>query len=105
ERTRQKVQAGDQWASWQPLNGRLLRREVLAARDVCRELPGSTMWSAYGGYYLSPHQAAMFDALRSSLPKDPDERRLGLGALIVAAARCVASPGHTAQPFRPTPGG
>ena len=61
------------------------------------------VWNAYGGYYYSPAQAIAFDYLRSYLPGDPMLRSLCLGVLIMAASRCAASPGHTAQPFRPTP--
>jgi hypothetical protein len=56
---------------------------------------------AYGGHYLSPWQAAWIDALRASLPTDPAYHQVGLAGLIQATSRCVASPGHTAQPFKP----
>lgn len=56
---------------------------------------------AYGGHYFSPWQSAWLDALRTSLPIDPAYRNVGLAALIQAASRCAASPGHTAQPFKP----
>jgi adenine-specific DNA methylase len=94
-----------QWRSWTAPKRRLLQREVFEARALCARVPGDVVWSAYGGYYFSPHQAEAFDVLRGSLPADADQRRLALGSLIVAAGRCAASPGHTAQPFRPTAGG
>lgn len=56
---------------------------------------------AYGGYYFSPLQALYIDALRSTLPVAKAERALALAALIDAASRLAASPGHTAQPFKP----
>lgn len=56
---------------------------------------------AYGGYYFSPWQAAWIDALRASLPDAALIRNVALAALIQAASRCAASPGHTAQPFKP----
>jgi adenine-specific DNA methylase len=56
---------------------------------------------AYGGHYFSPWQSAWLDALRASLPSDPAFRNVGLAALIQAASQCAASPGHTAQPFKP----
>lgn len=56
---------------------------------------------AYGGHYFSPWQSAWLDALRVSLPADPPHRNIALAALIEAASRCAASPGHTAQPFKP----
>ena len=56
---------------------------------------------AYGGHYFSPWQAAWIDALRTSLPSPPALKNLALAALIQAASRCAASPGHTAQPFKP----
>jgi adenine-specific DNA methylase len=41
-------------------------------------------------------------ALRKTLPKGSAVRRAALAALIQAASQCIASPGHTAQPFQPT---
>jgi len=54
---------------------------------------------AYGGYYFSIDQALGLDALRSTLPKDRPLRAVALSALIGAASKCSASPGHTAQPL------
>lgn len=56
---------------------------------------------AYGGYYFSIWQAAWLDALRATLPPETSFRDLALASLIQAASRCAASPGHTAQPFKP----
>jgi len=59
---------------------------------------------AYGGYYFSPYQALCIDALRQTLPKLKTHRNVALAALVEAASRCAAAPGHTAQPFQPTEG-
>ena len=39
--------------------------------------------------------------MRASLPEQEGLRNVALAALIQAASRCAASPGHTAQPFKP----
>lgn len=57
---------------------------------------------AYGGYYYSPVQALVFDALRQTLPTDSAKRKVALAALVEAVSRAAAAPGHTAQPFQPT---
>lgn len=57
---------------------------------------------SYGGYYFSPTQALIFDALRKTLPSDAAKKKVALAALIEACSRAAASPGHTAQPFQPT---
>lgn len=67
--------------------------------DLSKQFP---MTKAYGGYYFSPMQALMLDALRATLPRVPDNRSVALAALIETASRCAAAPGHTAQPFQPT---
>jgi adenine-specific DNA-methyltransferase len=57
---------------------------------------------AYGGYYFSPVQALVFDALRKTLPRENAKKAIAVAALVEAASRAAASPGHTAQPFQPT---
>lgn len=57
---------------------------------------------SYGGYYFGLEQARAIDELRASIPARRPHSTLCLAALIMAASRCSASPGHTAQPFRPT---
>ena len=57
---------------------------------------------AYGGYYFSFVQAQIIDQLLKNLPTEPKLESIALAALIEAASVCVAAPGHTAQPFRPT---
>lgn len=70
------------------------------ARDIQfgEEFP---ICEAYSGFYFSPWQALWIDALRKSLPNAQDIRNIALAALIQSASRCVAAPGHTAQPFKP----
>jgi len=68
----------------------------LCASDIC-----SPVQRAYGGYYFSPLQALVIDALRATLPEREDARAVCLAALIQAASRVAAAPGHTAQPFKP----
>lgn len=59
---------------------------------------------AYGGYYFSPFQSIVFDCLRSVANSFSRElRNIFISSLIGAASYCSASPGHTAQPFQPTP--
>jgi len=42
------------------------------------------------------------DALRQTVPSNQPGRTIAIAALIRAASRCAAAPGHTAQPFQPT---
>lgn len=79
------------------------RGDVEKARALCLEQE-TLITRCYGGYYFSPEQALTADALLSVLPKTEPNRSVCLSALIWAMARCVASPGHTAQPFQPTTG-
>lgn len=82
-----------------------IRAYVEQARTLCeiKSLIGP-IWNAYGGHYFSPTQALTFDYLLDNLPKENEERVVCLAACIAAASECVASPGHTAQPFQPTEG-
>jgi adenine-specific DNA-methyltransferase len=59
---------------------------------------------AYGGHYFSAAQSLLLDALRATLPTSRSVHAVGMSALIGAASKCAASPGHTAQPFQPTQG-
>ncbi|QBC33947.1 DNA adenine methylase [Pandoraea sp. XY-2] len=61
------------------------------------------MTLAYGGHYFSPLQAIELDALRNTIPDDEGVTQACVAALVDAASRCAAAPGHTAQPFQPTP--
>jgi len=76
---------------------------VEAARELCRvPLDGGFIWSDYGGYYFSPLQALHLSAYHATLPPRAPHRGIALAALLRTASRASASPGHTAQPFRPT---
>ncbi len=76
---------------------------VHRARRLCaRSQTGGPIWSAYGGYYFSPEQSLTFDLAIRHLPRKDPHRSTCLAALIDAAMKCAAAPGHTAQPFRPT---
>jgi hypothetical protein len=61
------------------------------------------VWGAYGGHYFSATQALTFDYMMSCLPVTEPGRTVCQAATIYAASRCAAAPGHTAQPFQPTP--
>ncbi|SFF99659.1 Adenine-specific DNA methylase [Curtobacterium sp. YR515] len=77
--------------------------DVSGARALCRaHIEGAFIWSDYGGYYYSPLQALHLSALHSTLPVRAPSRTVALAALLRTASRASASPGHTAQPFRPT---
>lgn len=84
------------------LNGRLTASTVRSARRLCENTPGGTIWTAYGGHYYSPLQANAFDALLMQLPRGEPHSTVCRAALVLAASRCAAGPGHTAQPFQPT---
>ena len=75
--------------------------QELCALDVTAS--SSLVWRCYGGHYFSPTQALSLDAMILSLPDDNEFRELCLAATIIAASKCVAAPGHTAQPFKATP--
>ena len=73
-----------------------------AARALCATAE-SPITAAYGGHYFSPLQAIHLDSLRNSLTPRRPHRMAALAALVQTASACAASPGHTAQPFGPTP--
>ncbi len=73
------------------------------ARELCSQVPGGMVWNSYGGHYFSPLQAATFDHLIEFVPQDDKSLSVFCRAvLVLAASRCVAAPGHTAQPFQPS---
>lgn len=102
------------WESWEKAAGKLVSRIrpptytkltkqiVQNLRDWSAEQSDFVITSAYGGHYFSPVQAVWFDALLKTLPAANKHRVLALAALIEAASKCAAAPGHTAQPFQPT---
>ena len=71
------------------------------ARALCSKA-GTPITAAYGGHYFSPLQAIQLDSLRVCLPPRRPHHHAGLAAVIQTASACAASPGHTAQPFKPT---
>jgi adenine-specific DNA methylase len=93
------------WESSLKIDHRLPKEDLEKVVAAARRLAARSEHSfcrAYGGYYYSPRQATLLAALRASLPTEPAQRKLSLAALIATGSRCAASPGHTAQPFRPT---
>jgi adenine-specific DNA-methyltransferase len=74
---------------------------VADIRKLCQGM-ASPVACAYGGHYYSPMQALILDSLRATVPKDSFHRDVQIASLVIAAAECAASPGHTAQPFQPT---
>jgi adenine-specific DNA-methyltransferase len=81
----------------------LTKKLVKQQRKWCERQIGLPITAAYGGHYFSARQAVWLDALRINLPGTASTREAALAALIQAASHCAASPGHTAQPFQPTP--
>lgn len=77
--------------------------DVTKARELCASaLSESFIWSHYGGYYFSPTQALTLSAFHATMPRRAPHRTAALAALLQTASKASASPGHTAQPFRPT---
>lgn len=79
----------------------LSRLAVEKIRSIAAEQPWPFVY-AYGGHYFSLEQSSQLQRLRDTLPTRKPDARVCLAALISAASRCSASPGHTAQPFQPT---
>lgn len=77
-------------------------KAVMRARAWSADASG-TFVRAYGGHYYSPIQACWIETLRATLPQDKSEQAACLAALVMAGSQCAAAPGHTAQPFQPTP--
>lgn len=82
---------------------RISKKAVTECRKWCADQEPLPITVAYGGHYFSPQQAVWIDAFRATLPKSDPARIVALAALIQAASQCAAAPGHTAQPFQPTP--
>lgn len=77
-----------------------IARQAEAARELAAGSDSSFV-RAYGGWYFSPWQALLLSALRREIPDGACWRDVALAAAIQAASKCAASPGHTAQPFKP----
>jgi adenine-specific DNA-methyltransferase len=91
------------WRQASCLENRSLKKLVADSRNLCaKDSSIGPVWNAYGGYYFSPAQALSIDYMLQHLPQTEPERAVCIAALISAASKCAASPGHTAQPFRPT---
>lgn len=103
-RARSRISAHPKWKEIKELQCLLGKEPVSEMASIARSIDLGTAYPlsrAYGGYYYSPWQAAWIDALRASLPISDALHNIALAALIQAASRCAASPGHTAQPFKP----
>lgn len=100
---RARISHHPQWGALKAHQARLEDTDAATAAENAGEFNFEKNYpisKAYGGHYLSPWQSAWVDVLRASLPPDRAHRKVGLAALIQATSRCVASPGHTAQPFK-----
>jgi adenine-specific DNA-methyltransferase len=109
----EELEVEDEWKRWHKSALRLIARTkslpvekhtikaVKAARAWCKDQVGE-LTRAYGGHYFSPYQATALDALFVTMPKVAHVQTAAHAALIHAASKCAASPGHTAQPFQPT---
>lgn len=86
-----------------PETANITQKTVTQYRKWCAEQHDLPITKAYGGHYFSPKQAVWIDALRAKLPMTEPARTAALAALIQAASQGAAAPGHTAQPFQPTP--
>lgn len=75
---------------------------VKKARSWSNQFEKTSLVNAYAGHYYSPVQTAWIQALRDTVPTKSPNREICLAALVMAASKCAASPGHTAQPFQPT---
>lgn len=82
---------------------RVTATSVKRARRVARDGPSDSIVRAYGGHYFSLSQALTLDHMLATAPKRGELATLCSATLIRTASRCAAAPGHTAQPFQPTP--
>ncbi len=93
------------WRRTLELEQRIEDTQQLAAEAqlLCESVSAvGPTWNAYGGHYFSPSQALTFDYLLRHLPEEEPKRSTCLAAVAIAASRCAAAPGHTAQPFKST---
>lgn len=89
-------------ASRVTMPNKLTQKTIKKCRAWSNKQLSLPVTKAYGGHYFSPKQSVWIDALRQTLPNKEPERTVALAALIHAASKCAAAPGHTAQPFQPT---
>lgn len=85
-----------------PLSFDVNENFVIEARVWASNFDETSLINAYAGHYFSPTQACWIQALRETIPKASPNKDVCLAALVMAASKCAASPGHTAQPFQPT---
>ena len=79
---------------------------VKKSKEICQSyLNDGPIFNSYGGYYYSPSQALYMDCFLKCIPQEEPLHQIALAAMISAANHCAASPGHTAQPLRPTENG
>lgn len=76
-----------------------LPRQVARARLLAAE-SSSDFVRAYGGWYFSPWQALLLSSLRTVADPNAEWYDVAVAAVVQTASRCVAAPGHTAQPFK-----
>lgn len=81
------------------LNITRLPKQAERARQMCAE-SDSEFVRAYGGWYFSPWQAILLNSLRKEIEPGAPWQDIAIAAVVQAASRCVAAPGHTAQPFK-----
>ena len=106
DRVEEEIQHHDLINQWNYINQNIKNKYemITIAREFCSATKlNSPIFNAYGGHYFSPYQAIVFDLLLDYIPAFEPEKTVFHGAIIAAASKCVASPGHTAQPFQPTP--
>lgn len=104
DRAEARVKNSDFFVAANSIQSRIGSANLAALSADAKQLSAqatSAITAAYAGYYYSPLQALWLDALRASLPAKQEESAVCLAALIWAASRCAAAPGHTAQPFKP----
>lgn len=100
ERVDREDRAGEAKRIQSLIGGEPIEIVAKLARALCADSAG-VIQRAYGGYYYSPLQALWLDSLRAALPADASAKAICKASLIWAASSCAASPGHTAQPFKP----
>ena len=105
ERAQNALRSTEFWSEANALQDQLVDGKIKEIAECARSISSSRhefqVMRAYGGYYFSPWQAGWLDALRQQVPSEPHRKKVAIAALVRAASKCAASPGHTAQPFKP----
>lgn len=81
------------------LNLDRIASQAKRARKMCHK-SDSGFVRAYGGWYFSPWQAVLLASLRRTIEPGAEWESVAIASVVQTASRCVASPGHTAQPFK-----